>query len=488
MNQVSADSVILGIQYDAKGNSDVIAAELLRGSRREHGNIAVVGPPGSGKGLMIKANLLNWQHSVIVVDLKGDTYADTADFRERVLCQSVFVLDPKSATGQRIDPVAITPKENRRQLAFDLVSRGEPVGSEAKFWVNSALNWWLAAWSAASLEGQAHMPFAVQLSELGLAGSTLYLLEHHGDQPEVMTALTAFLGNHPKLIPADALLNPSRLLEGKWATVLESVTPFAHPAIMRVFSGHDLDLENLFYDPATVYVMADETNEEVFKAFLQLTMKAIGDALIRFGDQTTFEGRRPILFLFDEFGRVQLSSALAWLDTMRSRGIVLVLFLQKFSQIQGKPGSSGAGRWEDDENSVHHWVIYKPTTTANRASGFIGKLAGMTTALVAGGESSSTDSMGKSSTSSSSAYKEVPLIRSEDLEALGSDHVFFVVNHERTFKGVALGVTPWRLFADANEIMQARELPARIARPGMLLRAFDLERALERQVGKVRTR
>ena len=234
MTQVSPDSVVLGIQYDAKGHADVIAAELLRGSRREHGNIAVVGPPGSGKGLMIKANLLNWQHSVIVVDLKGDTHADTADFRERALGQQVFVLDPKSATGHRIDPVAITPKENRRQLAFDLVSRGEPVSSEAKFWVNSALNWWLAAWSAASLEGQPHMPFAVQLSELGLAGSALYLLEHHGDHPEVMTALTAFLGNHPKLIPADALLNPSRLLEGKWATVLESVTPFAHPAIMSL--------------------------------------------------------------------------------------------------------------------------------------------------------------------------------------------------------------------------------------------------------------
>jgi hypothetical protein len=137
---------------------------------------------------------------------------------------------------------------------------------------------------------------------------------------------------------------------------------------------------------------------------------------------------------------------------------------------------------------VHHWVIYKPTTTANRASSFIGKLAGMTTALVAGSEGSSLDAEGKRSTSSSSTYKEVPLIRSEDLEALGSDHVFFVVNHERTFKGVAFGVTPWRLFSDAAEIMQARGLPSRIAKPGVLLRAFDLEGALERQVQQTRGR
>jgi hypothetical protein len=160
--------------------------------------------------------------------------------------------------------------------------------------------------------------------------------------------------------------------------------------------------------------------------------------------------------------------------------------------IRTRSGSSGddgrGGRWEDDENSVHHWVIYKPTTTANRASGFIGKLAGMTTALVAGSEDSSVNPEGKYSTSSSSAYKEVPLLRSKDLNALGSDHVFFVVNHERTFKGVALRVTPWRLFADAGEVMVARGLPARIARPGVLLMAFDLEGAFERQLEQARCR
>jgi type IV secretion system protein VirD4 len=505
----SPDSVLLGLQYDAKGQTDLIAAEMLRGTRREHGNIAVVGAPGSGKGLMIKANLLNWQHSVVVVDLKGDTYADTANFRESELKQKIYVLDPKSATGHRFDPVAAIPKANRRQLAFEIVSRGDDVASGGRFWVNSALAWWLAVWAAADLEGQPHMPFAVQLCEMGLAASVLYLLERHGgvagggvdgaasaaagqtekaEHDEVIKPLIAFLGNHPKLMTVESLLEPSKLLESKWATVVESVTPFAHPAIMRVFSGNDLDLEGLFYEPASIYVMADETNEETFSAFLQLTMKALGDALIRIGDRTSFENRRPILFLFDEFGRVQLPSALSWLDTMRSRGIVLVLFLQKFSQIQGKPGSSsGGGRWEDDENSVHHWVIYKPTTTANRASMFISKLSGLATMRVAGGESTShnMDASG-GSVSSSVTYREVPVVRGEDLEELGADAVFFVVNHERTFKGFAAGITPWRLFSNADALMRSRDLPERIAKPGRLLEAFEVGAALERQAARIK--
>jgi type IV secretion system protein VirD4 len=443
------------------------------------------------------------------VDLKGDTYADTANFRESELKQKIYVLDPKSATGHRFDPVAAIPKANRRQLAFEIVSRGDDLGSGGRFWVNSALAWWLAVWAAADLEGQPHMPFAVQLCEMGLAASVLYLLERHGgvtgaanagaghagagqretqaEHDEVIKPLIAFLGNHPKLMTVEALLEPSKLLESKWATVVESVTPFAHPAIMRVFSGNDLDLEGLFYEPASIYVMADETNEETFSAFLQLTMKALGDALIRIGDRTSFENRRPILFLFDEFGRVQLPSALSWLDTMRSRGIVLVLFLQKFSQIQGKPGSSGGGRWEDDENSVHHWVIYKPTTTANRASSFISKLSGLATMRVAGGESTShnMDASG-GSISSSIAYREVPVVRGEDLEELAADSVFFVVNHERTFKGFAAGITPWRLFADADALMQSRGLPERIAKPGRLLEVFELGGALERQAARVK--
>src|SRR5947209_4569845 len=70
--------------------------------RREIGNLLLVGPTRSGKGLLATSQLLSWHHSVIVNDLKGELFLQTAGYRSQL--GKVFVIDP-TGIGNCFDPL-----------------------------------------------------------------------------------------------------------------------------------------------------------------------------------------------------------------------------------------------------------------------------------------------------------------------------------------------------------------------------------------------
>src|SRR6266516_7943276 len=73
-----------------------------RPMRREIGNLLLVAPTRSGKGLLATSQLLTWQHSVLVNDMKGELFHQTAGYRSRL--GEGFVIDPQG-TGHRYDPL-----------------------------------------------------------------------------------------------------------------------------------------------------------------------------------------------------------------------------------------------------------------------------------------------------------------------------------------------------------------------------------------------
>src|SRR5512147_1584017 len=71
-------------------------------TRRELGNLLIVAPTRGGKGLLAVSQLLSWRHSVVVNDIKGELFDQTAGFRSTL--GPVFVLDP-TGIGHRYDPL-----------------------------------------------------------------------------------------------------------------------------------------------------------------------------------------------------------------------------------------------------------------------------------------------------------------------------------------------------------------------------------------------
>src|SRR5712692_4191605 len=71
-------------------------------TRRELGNMLVVAPTRGGKGLLAVSQLLTWGGSVIVNDIKGDLFQQTAGYRATL--GKVVVIDP-TGYGHRYDPL-----------------------------------------------------------------------------------------------------------------------------------------------------------------------------------------------------------------------------------------------------------------------------------------------------------------------------------------------------------------------------------------------
>ena len=78
-------------------------------TRRELGNLLVAAPTRGGKGLLAVSQLLTWRHSVVVNDIKGEPFSQTAGFRTTL--GPVFVFDP-TGVGHRYDPLASRATED----------------------------------------------------------------------------------------------------------------------------------------------------------------------------------------------------------------------------------------------------------------------------------------------------------------------------------------------------------------------------------------
>ena len=78
-------------------------------------HVLVSAPTGSGKGVgVVIPNLLNWNGSAVVLDIKGENYNLTSGFRKNH-GQKVFVFSPFSEKSHRFNPFdAINPDPRQR--------------------------------------------------------------------------------------------------------------------------------------------------------------------------------------------------------------------------------------------------------------------------------------------------------------------------------------------------------------------------------------
>jgi type IV secretory pathway TraG/TraD family ATPase VirD4 len=115
-NTFDETSLLLGVNYF----NQVLSVRPTK-TRRELGNFLAVAPTRGGKGLLAVSELLSWPHSVVVNDIKGDLFLQTAGYRSRL--GKVFVIDP-TGIGHHYDPLQGRETEDElyssaKHLLFD---------------------------------------------------------------------------------------------------------------------------------------------------------------------------------------------------------------------------------------------------------------------------------------------------------------------------------------------------------------------------------
>src|SRR5947199_3834437 len=148
-------------------------------TRRELGNMLIVAPTRGGKGLLATSQLFTWQHSVIVNDLKGDLFTQTAGYRATL--GEVFVIDP-TGVGHRYDPLLSKTTEDQfysaaARLLFKPHER-DPIFTQRATTMLTQL------FLAARKEHAPPLPYVRGITRLGLTGAARRL---HEISPELAT-------------------------------------------------------------------------------------------------------------------------------------------------------------------------------------------------------------------------------------------------------------------------------------------------------------
>jgi type IV secretion system protein VirD4 len=261
-------------------------------TRPELGNLLVVAPTRGGKGLLAVSQLLTWPHSVVVNDIKGDLYQQTAGERSRL--GPVLVFGP-SGTGNRYDPLIGKLSEDElfssaTQLLYKADER-QPIFTQRATVMLTQL------FLAARIEGFAPLPYVRTMIRDGLVACASRL---DAIKPELATQFlnVAF---------AQANLGDAFLLSA-WGTLDTRLRPLLTETVIRSLSGSDFQAAELMCGPApvTVYLHWPERDLLALAPLVRLLWGSLIDELITTYDNRQGRGCAPVLLLVDEAGRTSI--------------------------------------------------------------------------------------------------------------------------------------------------------------------------------------
>src|SRR2546421_9181202 len=314
--------------------------------RSELGNLLIVAPTRSGKGLLAVSQLLTWHHSVIVNDIKGDLFTQTAGFRS--LLGPVYVLDP-TGFGHCYDPLQGKATEDAfYSSAAHLLH--QPEGHD--IFTQRATTMLACIFSASKREGVASLPYARMMLRSGLAACVERL---HTVSPELATVFLDVSLENANLT--------DRFLLSAWGTLTTRMRPLLTETVVRSLAHSDFTPEEIITSnrPVTVYLRWKEQDLLALSPLVRLLWGSLIDELVTTYDQSAGRGCQPVMLLIDEAGRTAIPSLADHATTVVARGIIIWLAVQSLSQLEVVYGKARAQVLRDNMESQ---LYYRPTDIA----------------------------------------------------------------------------------------------------------------------------
>src|SRR6266700_2887756 len=337
-----SNGILLGIRRMWLFHRRLITVRTSK-QRPELGNLLIVAPTRSGKGLLAVSQLLTWHHSVIVNDIKGDLFTQTAGFRS--LLGPVYVLDP-TGVGHRYDPLKGKASEDA------LYSSAAHLLHEPDIFTQRAAKMLTCLFTAATRQGTAALPYARNLLRAGLTGCMERLQAVDRD------LATVFLGVHPENANLD-----DRFLLSAWETLTTKMYPLLTETVIRSLAQSDFSPEQIITSarPVTVYMRWKEQDLLALSPLVRLLWGSLIDELVTTYDSRAGRDCQPVMLLIDEAGRTAIPSLADHATTVVGRGISIWLAVQSLSQLEVVYGKARAQVLRDNMESQ---LYYRPTDVA----------------------------------------------------------------------------------------------------------------------------
>src|SRR5918999_1257947 len=295
----------------------------------ELGNMIKLGTTRYGKSSAELCQIVDWEGSEIIFDIKGEIYPKVAGYlatRGRLI-----TIDLSLGLGDQYDPLqGHTSERELYKLAKHLVH--DPNDKETIFSDRGAkmvTQIFLAALELDDKLKQRPLPYLASLINLGVN--------------EVAAALNAvspdlaqtFLG--AKYIPGkDYEKNEFRV--DSWETVSTRLFAFLTEDIVRTFAGSDFTARDLYFADTPVFVFIKFHESDLFSMgpLIKFVCESLMMETLNAYDQATDEMKakaRQILWSMDEAGRIGIPNLPEHASTVVGRKISLSLSAQSRSQF-----------------------------------------------------------------------------------------------------------------------------------------------------------
>lgn len=359
-NPLAGDGVLIGYAYQ-----NILAVRPGTAGKKELGHFMWFGPNRSGKGLSITSNLLQWQGSAIVVDIKGEISAATAGYRQDILGQDVYILNPSSfERSHQFDPFRELETDEQIFSAATAFMSPDQDGENAVF-AQRASAALAAIVKAAKLNGWPVIPTldAMLYDAEGMKGAAIKL--HKLNDPVVNKWLTAFLSKAPNKMDWEAA-ESDRFLKNSWQRLVTQAQYLTTAGVIHMTGGSDFRAQDLMDKKVTVYLVFRESELDLTLPLFNLVVDSMIRAILRKYDMNVphySEHGTKILGVFDEAYKCTPYSMPDYSSTVSGRGIYMCMYVQSLAQLSERWGKGGKTTLLDNI----HTKIFLPSVDRNES-------------------------------------------------------------------------------------------------------------------------
>lgn len=311
-------------------------------------HVLVTAPTGSGKGVgIVIPNLLSWNGSAVVLDVKGENCQITSGFRKDS-GQNIIVFSPLSGATHRYNPfdqIIALPKERRLTALQNMANTLLPDPERGE-----------AVWAQ---QGRALLVgLSLYLLDAPDRDATLgELLRHLQTEQETTEICKVIIADYRDILdPASirALANFSqqekKLAESVKLGLVGALSLWENPLVDAATSATDFDINALRREPTTIYIVVGISDMRTLRPLIKLFIEQIYSAQLRHEPQE--DEPHKVLFLLDEFESLgTMTSVVDNLPFVRSYAVRMMLIIQGLTQLDQRYGD--AGREKILQSSAH---------------------------------------------------------------------------------------------------------------------------------------
>lgn len=299
-------------------------------------HVLVAAPTGSGKGVgVVIPNLLNWNGSAVVLDIKGENHQLTSGFR-RDHGHHIYVFSPFADNSHRFNPFdTINPDpRNRFNDVQNIATILLPDNEKDPTWSQQGRGLFVA--------------FALYLldspDEVCTIGNILRHLQTQEDTRDIVKGILEKMGD--KLDPsaqrsfANFAQQEKRMSESVKVGLVGALTLWNSPSIDAATSATDFDVMSLRKKKTTIYVVVSLADLAALRPLLKLFFEQVFASQLRQEPQA--DEKHKILFLMDEFESLgTMDGIVDKLPFVRSFGIRILAIIQGLSQLDQRYTAAG---------------------------------------------------------------------------------------------------------------------------------------------------